>query len=40
MRSPENVLVRLNGNRVKLPAAAKTRGVFVTSKRVFVADPG
>ena len=40
VRSPANVLVRLNGNRVKLPAAAKTRGVFVTSKRVFVADPG
>ncbi|MCP9484840.1 MAG: helix-turn-helix domain-containing protein [Gaiellaceae bacterium MAG52_C11] len=39
VRSPQNVIVRLNGNRVKLPAATRTRGVFVTSKRVFVADP-
>jgi cytoskeleton protein RodZ len=39
VRSPENVVVKQNGNRVKLPAAVKTRGVFVTSKRVFVADP-
>jgi len=39
VRSPANVLVRLNGNRVKLPAIAKTDGVFVTAKRVFVADP-
>jgi hypothetical protein len=33
------VLVRLNGNRVGLPPAAKTKGVFVTSKRIFVVDP-
>ncbi|MBA2332358.1 MAG: helix-turn-helix domain-containing protein [Actinobacteria bacterium] len=39
VRSPENVVVKRNGNRVKLPAAAKTRGVFVTAKRIFVADP-
>ena len=39
VRSPRNVLVRLNGNRVKLPAVAKTDGVFVTSKRIFVVDP-
>ena len=39
VRSPGNVLVRLNGNRVKLPAIAKTEGVFVTGKRIFVADP-
>jgi cytoskeleton protein RodZ len=39
VRSPKNVLVRLNGNRVALPPAAKTAGVFVTSKRVFVVDP-
>ena len=40
VRSPANVVVRRNGNRVELPAAAKTRGVFVTAKRIFVADPG
>ena len=39
VRSPKNVLVRLNGNRVALPPAAKTDGVFVTSKRIFVVDP-
>jgi hypothetical protein len=39
IRSPRNVLVRLNGNRVKVPAVAKTDGVFVTAKRVFVVDP-
>jgi cytoskeleton protein RodZ len=39
VRSPRNVLVRLNGNRVVLPPAAKTKGVFVTSKRIFVVDP-
>ena len=39
VRSPKNVLVRLNGNRVKLPAVVKTDGVFVTAKRVFVVDP-
>ncbi|MBA2298502.1 MAG: helix-turn-helix domain-containing protein [Actinobacteria bacterium] len=40
VRSPQNVVVKRNGNRVELPPAAKTRGVFVTSKRIFVADPG
>jgi len=39
VRSPKHVLVRLNGNRVRLPVLAKTEGVFVTAKRVFVADP-
>jgi cytoskeletal protein RodZ len=39
VRSPGTVLVRLNGNRVGLPPAAKTKGVFVTSKRIFVVDP-
>jgi cytoskeletal protein RodZ len=39
VRSPRNVLVRLNGNRVSLPGVVKTDGVFVTAKRVFVADP-
>lgn len=39
VRSPRNVLVRLNGNRVQLPAVVKTDGVFVTAKRVFVVDP-
>jgi hypothetical protein len=38
VRSPANVLVRVNGNRVRLPAAAKTRGVFVTAKRIVAAD--
>jgi hypothetical protein len=40
VRSPAHVLVRLNGNRVRLPPAAKTRGVFVTAKRVVPADAG
>jgi hypothetical protein len=31
--------VRRNGNRVRLPAAVKTRGVFVTSKRIVPAQP-
>jgi cytoskeletal protein RodZ len=35
VRSPRNVVVKLNGNRVKLPAAVKTNGVFVTAKRIF-----
>jgi cytoskeleton protein RodZ len=39
VRSPRSVLVRLNGNRVGLPAVVKTDGVFVTAKRIFVADP-
>ncbi|HVM69667.1 MAG TPA: helix-turn-helix transcriptional regulator [Gaiellaceae bacterium] len=38
VRDPANVLVRLNGNRVQLPAAVKTRGVFVTAKRIVPAD--
>ena len=38
VRSPENVIVRLNGNRVQLPPAAQTRGVFVTAKRIVPAD--
>jgi cytoskeleton protein RodZ len=36
---PQNVLVRRNGNRVKLPNAVKAQGVFVTAKRIFAADP-
>ncbi len=39
VRSPSHVVVKRNGNRVKLPAAVKTRGVFVTADRIFVADP-
>jgi cytoskeleton protein RodZ len=39
LESPANVLVKLNGNRVKLPpAAVKAQGVFVTAKKVFAAD--
>jgi len=38
LKSPKNVLVRLNGNRVKLPAAVKAQGVFVTAKKIFAAD--
>jgi len=39
VRTPKNVVVKLNGNRVQLKAAVKTRGVFVTSKRIVAADP-
>ena len=39
LETPANVLVKLNGNRVKLPpAAVKAQGVFVTAKKVFPAD--
>jgi cytoskeleton protein RodZ len=38
LESPKNVLVRRNGNRVRLPAAVKAQGVFVTAKKVFAAD--
>ena len=39
LESPQNVLVRRNGNRVRLPAAVKAQGVFVTAKKIFAADP-
>jgi cytoskeleton protein RodZ len=39
VETPGNVIVRRNGNRVKLPAAVQTRGVFVTSKRIVPAQP-
>ena len=39
VRTPKNVVVRLNGNRVRLKPAVKTRGVFVTAKRIVAADP-
>jgi hypothetical protein len=39
LKSPQNVLVRRNGNRVRLPNAVKSQGVFVTAKRIFAADP-
>ena len=38
LETPANVLVKLNGNRVKLPRAVKAQGVFVTAKRIFAAD--
>ena len=39
LETPANVLVKRNGNRVKLPAAAvKAQGVFVTAKKIFAAD--
>jgi hypothetical protein len=38
LESPKNVLVRRNGNRVRLPAAVTAQGVFVTAKKVFAAD--
>jgi cytoskeletal protein RodZ len=38
LEHPENVLVKLNGNRIKLPKAVKLQGVFVTAKKVFAAD--
>jgi cytoskeleton protein RodZ len=38
LETPRNVLVKLNGNRVKLAPAVKAQGVFVTAKKVFAAD--
>jgi hypothetical protein len=38
LESPQNVLVKRNGNRVRLPAAVKAQGVFVTAKKIFPAD--
>jgi cytoskeleton protein RodZ len=38
LETPANVLVKLNGNRVKLPRAVKAQGVFVTAKKIFPAD--
>jgi len=37
--TPKNVIVKLNGNRVKLGLAVKEQGVFVTPTRVYAADP-
>jgi cytoskeletal protein RodZ len=39
VRTPKNVVVKLNGNRVQLKPAVKTRGLFVTAKRIVAADP-
>ncbi|MGH3071046.1 MAG: helix-turn-helix domain-containing protein [Gaiellaceae bacterium] len=38
LESPQNVLVKRNGNRVKLPGAVKVQGAFVTAKKIFAAD--
>jgi hypothetical protein len=38
LETPGNVLAKVNGNRVKLGAAVKAQGVFVTAKKVFAAD--
>ena len=38
LETPANVLVKLNGNRVKLPPAVKVQGAFVTAKKIFAAD--
>jgi hypothetical protein len=38
LESPQNVLVKLNGNRVALQAAVKAQGVFVTAKKIFPAE--
>ena len=38
LESPQNVVIRMNGNRVLLPAAVKAQGVFVTAKKIFAAD--
>ncbi len=39
IRRPKNVLVKLNGNRAKLPLVVKTNGLFATAKRISVNDP-
>jgi hypothetical protein len=38
LETPRNVLVKLNGNRVKLAPAVKAQGVFVTAKKIFAAE--
>lgn len=38
LESPQNLLVKRNGNKVRLPAAVKAQGVFVTAKKIFAAD--
>src|SRR5688500_18292441 len=38
LESPANVLVKLNGNRVKFGPAVKAQGMFVTPKKIFAAD--
>lgn len=38
VRTPANVVFKLNGNRVRLPGAVKTRGVYVTAKKIVPAD--
>ena len=39
LETPANVVVKLNGNRVKLAPAVEAQGVFVTAKKIFAADP-
>jgi cytoskeletal protein RodZ len=39
VRTPKNVIAKLNGNRIRLGPAVKRQGLFVTAKRVFAADP-
>jgi cytoskeleton protein RodZ len=39
VRTPKNVVVKLNGNRIRLGPAVKRQGLFVTARRVFAADP-
>ena len=36
---PKNVIVKVNGNRVKLGAAVEHQGLFLTARGVFAADP-
>ena len=38
LETPANVLVKRNGNRVKLGPEVKAQGVFVTAKKIFAAD--
>lgn len=40
LETPANVLVKRNGNRVRLAPAVKAQGVFVTAKKIFAADAG
>jgi cytoskeleton protein RodZ len=39
LESPQNVIVKVNGNKVALQKAVRAQGVFVTAKKVFAADP-
>lgn len=40
VRTPKHVLTRLNGNRVELPLAVKTNGLYASATRISATEPG